>query len=309
MGLDVYLYHAMEDLEPWFEKCKQYEEVSKKNWDAAGEYSKLTQAQKDKVSAKNKKVADSLGLDEWGSIPDDIQEKVEMPSDKHGEHLYSIGYFRSSYNGGGTNSQCDKLGVPNLYDIFAEYAGDDGDSYYRFVDWDAAKEVVVNVITQLKEIQATDRGKFQAIDIEVLYNEMIQEGSGKVPNPDKTEAWYQEKIARPLEFKDHIPQSSPGAMDMFIKQLDEHKNKDGTLSGFNSYSSKQGHFHLNGLKCFGFIPGVKKHWSGSMVPTMYIIIESDSVDYILSCMEIVEETIDYVLAESDSDTYFLGWSG
>lgn len=61
---------------------------------------------------------------------DACDTRIEIPSTRYPEHLFKIGYFRSSYNGGGVNRVLKRYGVPTLDAIMA------ADLTYAFVpDW------------------------------------------------------------------------------------------------------------------------------------------------------------------------------
>jgi len=45
-------------------------------------------------------------------------EHVELPSARYPDHLFKVGYFRSSYNSGGLNRVLNDYGLPDLDDIF-----------------------------------------------------------------------------------------------------------------------------------------------------------------------------------------------
>lgn len=44
--------------------------------------------------------------------------QIEEPSKLYPDHLFKLGYFRSSYNGNGFNSVMHSAGVPDLYEVF-----------------------------------------------------------------------------------------------------------------------------------------------------------------------------------------------
>lgn len=133
MGLDVYLY-KYENKSETDRLEQEYQTVSKANWNEAGNYETMTQEQKDLVSAKNKSFAKSLGLSDYGS-DDKNKVKIEMDSPLDKEHIFKIGYFRSSYNGSGINRVLSNLNVPDLHEIF-----EPNDEYCFQPNWETALE-------------------------------------------------------------------------------------------------------------------------------------------------------------------------
>lgn len=143
MGLDVYLYKY--ENKPKTDRLEsEYETVSESNWNENGGCSNLSDEQKEAVRQKNKSLAESLGLDEYG---DDKINKVciKMDSTIDKDHIFKIGYFRSSYNDGGINRVLENLGVPTLYDIFEA-----GDEYCFQPDWERALERCCQAIAELE---------------------------------------------------------------------------------------------------------------------------------------------------------------
>jgi len=292
MGLDIYLYHATEDLKPWREKQEEYEKKSEKMWKEAGEYDDLTDEERDAVSKKTDELAKSLGLDEWGSVPDHIEEGVNEPSKIHPDHMFTVGYFRSSYNSGGMNSVFRDLGVPDLYDIF----GKDNDEYMFTPDWEASKERARLAIEQLKKLAESDFGKYRAMemDVNISWLKGLTESDTKRGDENPRKPAY----------------SKQEAMQEFVKQLENHKGDDGKPSGFSSYSTGTGDYFLEGIKVFGFVKGTSKHFMGGEIPTIYAIAENkEAYQWYIEALEVVEEVCDYVLAQDDPENYFFHWSG
>lgn len=153
MGLDVYLYR-FGDFAASNEAERKYEAQSDANWEAAGSYDELADEQKDVVRAQNKALASSLGLDEWGT---DVtrKHKIEQDSGKHPQHMYKIGYFRSSYNSGGINHiLADLLSKQGLYYVFDVT---DKTEYYFRPDWALAKRRAEELIAGIDA--STQAGK------------------------------------------------------------------------------------------------------------------------------------------------------
>ena len=89
------------------------------------------------------------------------------------------------------------------------------------------------------------------------------------------------------------------ALETFKENFLDKRNDD-----FRDFSGRQGQFHLDGIKCFAFIPG-KTRWG----ECMYVVYEHDGLSWYLQALEIVLETIDFILAQPDKEQYYLVWSG
>ena len=102
-----------------------------------------------------------------------------------------------------------------------------------------------------------------------------------------------------LNFESAI--TSGDAIKLVIEKL-----KKQTKSSFTRYICKQGMFFLDKpLKVRGVITG-----EGGLGPEMFLVYEvsKETFRWYLQALEIVEETIDYVLAQEDRDKYFFRWS-
>jgi hypothetical protein len=103
-------------------------------------------------------------------------------------------------------------------------------------------------------------------------------------------------------FSETTVNSEKEAMDIFLNEFE----KDNRSFGDSGYSNKHGEFYpKTPLKVFGMIPG-KYKVLGEM-PCTYIIFEGDNEWYI-QALEIVRDTIKYVLSKENQDQYYLHWS-
>ena len=158
MGLDIYLYRY-DNFEETRKKEEKYQEFSEKTWEGK-EYDKMTQEEKDELYKQEEKFAESLGLDNYGMDKKDA-ERCEFPSEKYPEHYFKIGYFRSSYNGGGINHILGNLGLPRLAEIF----GVDPDEYYVHPNWATAR---ANLQKLLEDLKAKPNYRAHKIDAQSL---------------------------------------------------------------------------------------------------------------------------------------------
>jgi len=143
MGLDIYLYRY-DNFEETRRKEEEYHAFSEKNW-GDKDYKKMSQEEKDELYAKDVAFAESLGLDKWGD-DETGKEKIEIDSEKYPDHYFKIGYFRSSYNGGGINHILENLGLPRLDKVF----GMTGDEYCFQPDWAKAKKKLQKLLADFK---------------------------------------------------------------------------------------------------------------------------------------------------------------
>ena len=209
-------------------------------------------------------------------------EIVQEDSKKYPNHFFKIGYFRSSYNEWGLNHVLSRTIGKNLYYIF-----EPPDRKYTFKpNWLDCRMRCLNVLEEFNDFTINKLGNVAITKINV---------------PPSTES--------------EIPRSEKDATDIFLKMRDG-KDVDST---FRSFANRNGHFYFDGLKCYAFIPG-KNSFGRDCV---YIVFnpeleenEKNEVnpnvykDY-SRCLEIVLETIDYVLdhPKKEIKKFNLCWSG
>jgi hypothetical protein len=290
MGLDVYL-ERYEDFELARALEKRYEEGSEALWNTVDKkYEDMTQEEKDGISAQAKELAESLGLGEWGTFEQGV-EKVKIKSAKFPEHMFEVGYWRSSYNDGGVNNVLRGTIGKDLYYVTF---GNDSDSkeYYIQPDWEAAQKRLVEV-QGLFDAYIRDYG-FRAMQISLS----------------------------PFVDPGELPHSAEDAVALFNQQADRWKegaplraehHAAGKMAMGSWYSSRDGHFFFNDefdedgggdLAVVGAIPGI-----GTLgTPSVYLIYKPTDMDWYQQALEVVGETFAYVLAQPEREKFYLAWS-
>lgn len=202
-------------------------------------------------------------------------EGVELDSKLHPDHdCFKIGYFRSSYNDSGIDRVLDKMGLPTLYDIFPHK-----DNSYQFTpDWAESLKIVNKTLVAFNHATNGLHGKYDCYDIAAV---SLFTGPGLV------------KDARTA--------------------LKVYENELKTEHGFKNYSSRQGTFYSDPQIVRAFIPGLDVLGQ----PCLYVVTERSkseggedvNLKWYREALEIVRETIEYVLAQKDPQNYYLSWSG
>jgi hypothetical protein len=260
MGLDIYLYQYL-DKNMTDVKEKDYEIYSNNLWEQAGKYDDLSQSQKDEIREKCKSYANNLGLDEWGEDKTN-KKRIEFDSEKYPEHIFKLGYFRSSYNSSGINKILSNLGVNDLYDIFPH----NSDDYVFQPDWE---ESLKNVNESLEKLKTKSNYRVETI-------------TGNI-------------------FKSNGISSESEALSIFEQEL----SKD---SGEFNYSNINGHFYnFEPSKVLAIMPG-KTTFLGKEKECVYVVTQSDNTWYV-NALEIVKDTIEWVLSQENKEQYYLHWSG
>lgn len=286
MGLDVYLY-----------RCKDVEALTayeKKQEDAHEEiYASLKKelglGEKDRPSDQQWKISGER-CDAWDKenpAPKGVSEKeVRQNSEKHPEHMFKIGYFRSSYNSGGINSVLRTATGMDLYYIFRE--GDKSEDYRFAPDWKAS----------------LDRAKKAR---EAFADHLNRVGSVKVV----------EAGANYFLGDEGLPKDKAQIMTLFKVEQERHNErfKDGHEDPFSSkdenwYSNRDGHYFLGkGARLLAAIPG--KGFGGKT--TTYLVIR-DGADaeieknWYLQALDVVVETCEFVLRHKNPEEFIFHWS-
>lgn len=211
-------------------------------------------------------------------INDNDDERIEKPSPTKPDHLFKIGYLRSSYNSGGVNTVLKNLIGMDLYDVFPH----PNEKYNFYPNWDESRGILVNMIQMLE---------------------------AKIKELDGVAVMELRTMDTPHNKHIHDPKS---ALEAFIAERDRYKpDKDGM---FRWYSSAKGEFFLGKpIEVLAIMPNGNP--SGFMPPAAFVIyknVTSDNEDgysWYLDALKITLEMIDYVLAQDDKDKYYLGWSG
>jgi hypothetical protein len=107
-------------------------------------------------------------------------------------------------------------------------------------------------------------------------------------------------------FKEPDVHSEKEALDIFLKELEKEKPSNNNGEKFN-YSNSHGDFNMaEPLKVLAMIPGTYKIFNNQ--PCVYVVTESDNTWYI-QALEIIRDTIKYVLSKENKEQYYLHWSG
>lgn len=204
-------------------------------------------------------------------------QSVELDSEIHPKHMFKIGYFRSSYNGGGINSILRDRVDEDLYSIL----GVDGNEYVQRPDWNAVLANTERVIAEFRE--AVTKNPFSVMDV----------GQNIFGDPNT------------------LPKSGKEALAIAQKTLVEQKHASPFGTGF---TDRNGFWDTAGLKVYGIVPGVNT-LLGRPVPTSYVIVKHESENgeepfkWYLDALEVVRETAQWVLKQKNPEKYYLHVSG
>lgn len=273
MGLDVYLYRY-DDYGQDKATQAEYDRRTEAIWEQHGGFENAKAAGLlEQVQLEEGTIAAALGMvtkmiGTYKSYVPPGEQKIDRPSALYPKHLYRVGYFRSSYNPGGLNSVLSRLRVPGLYEIFEH---EEQESEFQ-PDWALAKAAVVEAIETLQD-------KLQV----PIYDAM--------------------SVA---DYSGNHATSAREAIDRFEAEHAEYEEARRKKNGkMDSYSNKFGDYFQKGVTIYAAIQG--KNVLGN--PCTYLITKGNKeYQWYLQALQVVEETIDWVLAQPDRAKYWLRWS-
>jgi hypothetical protein len=207
------------------------------------------------------------------------EEKVQHDSRVHPEHMFKVGYLRSSYNEGGIERVLATQTGKGLHYVFFGDV-DDGYEYLVRPDWGACLK---------RAIEARD-----ALALHV--NEHGAFGISRVaPN----------SFCLPPKDVD----SEEKAMAIFREKWKERK-PDHPFG--NSFSTGAGEFRLDEpMQVVAMIHGIDSMLARLGAPPrecLFVVYKRDMTWY-QQALEIVVEMIEWVIGQPDAQKHFLHWSG
>lgn len=277
MGLDVYLRKCA-DLEAARKAEEAAEQEIEALWRKVGGYTAATERQKEEIAIKSDEISKKYGLKGRYSRHSSIVEMGDVDSKTDSEHLFKIGYFRSSYNEIGIESVLGNLDLPTLHDIFQP-----GEEYEFKPDWNAALAKVNQAIQGYEQHLNGGLGKFKITKISPLWDEGVS--------------------------------NEKQALELFGQQLEKsnqqsEKHNWSTKDGGFFFS---GHLKVHAIITKTFNPSDANDLVGRIInrPSVFVVYEKESEDkedWYLTALKIVRESIEYVLSQPDKDDFFLTWS-
>ena len=247
MGLDIYMYRS--------KNMGLAVELENKFWNLYNSEARkvMTEEELDKLAEEHK-----YNRKEWQST---LSEKIELPSTKYPEHMFKIGYFRSSYNESGINKWLNDHELLSLYEMFD--ASCNNNTGYEVIDWRLAKANVTRTIDDYKKIQTG----IELLDIS---------RNSFIPRYEMTHQ----------------------AIEQYFAKVVSEQRDDGF---FDSYSNGPHEVFTKGLTIYGVTHTASRS---------YLVVKKEECeDWRLQALEIILETIDYVLAQPNPEEYFLVFSG
>ena len=232
----------------------------------------MTEAQREVYHAQLKRLAKRLGLNEDGEHPG--RRRIDLNSTKYPEHMFKIGYFRSSYNSGGINHVLRDMIGKDLYDVFIHT-----DDEYEFApDWNDSKLHAEALLDAYRKKIAETGG---VSVMEIRYG-----------------------------LKHNNINSVQDALASWQKKLEERKSKEN--QGFDSFGCLDGEFFMKDpLKVVAIMPGAGKRIFGNGdEPRTYVLYKGDDNHrWYEQALEVVIETIDWVLEQkAPGSKFMLHWS-
>lgn len=270
MGLDVHLKRCENFAQSQWRKA-EYERRMDEAWDQIANHraeDEIPDSETEIFEQQSKEIARTLGLDCYGE--DRLVQTIELPSQKYPDHRFQIGHFYSSYNESGIDwVLSESIGI-DLHSIFN--SPEEGDFQ---PDWRLARRLCIKAIAD-----------FSTYIEQHLYSVM------------------------PVEFD---PNVSPIQSRITGKALPLQKlieiNEQTNFANRNSFINRDGEFFFDEpLEVLAVLPGTAGFLGRQDEPCLYRVFQYKHPDFYSQALEIVLETIEYVLEQPDVEKYCLEWS-
>lgn len=270
MGLDVY-FRKIDDFQKMKDLEAAHEAFCEDQW--GGNYNGLSDADKEVIRGRIKANALELGLKENGEYPGKTL-LPETPSTKYPDHMFNLGYWRSSYNSGGINSVAENNGLPSLYDIMMPPDGE----YYFKPDWNACLERAEKAVAAWRAAEALPESLYGVIEEQM--NQFV--GMSDLGRPIDSARITHEKIVSETSFA-------------------------------HGFSCREGSFYPEGIDVIGIRLGETMSWNKQMVPTVHLVYRrkdgKSPLAWYRESIEIVHETLVHMMQHPDRDQIYVAWSG
>lgn len=270
MGLDVYLYRY-DDFHKSQEKEKKYSDLSDELWNkTTDEYGSYENIPDNIKETIREALNKSLEIMELGEWGQDEKHKEQIEVNSK---LYPDHYFKIGYFRSSYNSG----GINNILRNLGlpdlhEIFEVNGEDYYIQPNWKECLERTNKVMEDLKKSGGYRIHKFSS---------NVFAGTAG------------------------LPRSEAEALSIFRSQIE----RDGGASNYN-YSNKDGEFFMHEpLEIVAIIPGMDKVFARERECVYAITKPEDDNQWYYQALEIVKETIEYVLAQDKIEQYYLHWSG
>jgi hypothetical protein len=266
MGLDIYLYRFENKAESDRLEA-EYEAKSDAVW-AGRKYDAISEAERDECRSQLKSAAAVLGVGEYGEAPEPLKRKISRKSALHPDHMFEVGYLRSSYNDGGFNAVMRQLGVPTLYDVFGA-----SDEYEFQPDW--AKALT------------------RALAGRESFDARVGATNGRSVVTIASNIFHRPEISTERQ-----------AMDCFMARLKE--QRPDSFRAFSTRDGDF-FLGDQALTIEAAIPGIDSRLGRESVVYL-IVKGDKTYDWYRQAWDIVVENCEFILAQPDRDKYWLHWS-
>lgn len=216
-------------------------------------------------------IAQRVAQDGAEKVLKNVAKPVVLNSTQHPEHLFRVGYFRSSDTAQGINNILRSKNVADLYGIFRPEG--QCQTVKALFDLSCGQAVFCNWSDALARTQS-------AI---AHYDEHCR--------AQEPEVCLQTVRVTDLE-QEGAPDSEFAAQALFLRRRAQRPE-------------------ASEPKVLGVIPGTTPGPDGQPVSCFFVVQEvvyDAASDWYAQALQIVEETIKYVLAQPQSEQFFLAWS-
>jgi hypothetical protein len=279
MGLDVYLYKCA-NIAHAIRMEERYSREEDKIYDERKRLEDLGQLTEEADAALLKRRLDAQKKYGMRDYRHESIERIHRDSKTQPDHLFKIGYLRSSYNSTGINRLANHFDLPSLYDIFDIHT----EEYEQQIDWDAIYPSVKDAVEKWQAFADSPRGKYDVFEFHGFMEHGVKD------EREAFERFNQEYLVKKEEI-----------------DKDEFR-RDG-------WRGREGDIWPTGLKVVMMVAAkwnpLKPIQYGNW-PSTYVVYEREDnsiMQWYVTALQIAQEMVEWILEQPDKDQYFMGWSG
>jgi len=276
MGLDVYLHRYSVSVEEGAKRERDATAIDDTVVDGVFRdmgiegWGKIPEGQTTAFWERVHAAREAAGLTRDGSAKDAGHERVDLPSAIHPDHMFRIGYMRSSYNEGGINNVLRNAVGRCLYDVFP------GDEYERRVDWAKSLELAKGLRSDFAAWVALNDG-LQALEFD------------------------------PSRFAANGPASQNEALTLVRAELARERHADfrSFSNGIGDWFVGESRPEVVAL-LRGTHEWLRR--TAPCVYVVYKTGKANAYEWYAKALDVVVETCEWVLAQPDPAAFLLHWS-
>lgn len=298
MGLDVYIERLpnVAHIKKVEAEFAREEEALRESKRFKKSYNDWTEEDKTEFKVLKAKLVEKYRTDEYGSHKS-REDLGDTKSKKYPDHMFTLGYFRSSYNSGGINNILRETIGKDLYYIFNR---ENCEEYEFLPNWKEVRDRAHEVLEEYKNF-LNENGSVGVESVAAV--SLLDAAPGGRKIGQKLIGNGKDEEAAPL-----LPREGAEALALYLaekKRFDSRPKNENPNFDFTAYSNRVGNFFFGEpVKVKAFIPGLDVLGR----PAVYYVSEDPETTWYINALEIVVEATENILAQENPEEFYVKWS-